>query len=209
LKDLGLTLQQVGAIVDERIDVAELQGMLRLRRAELAAGLAANQTRLNRVEARISIIEKEGAMPTNEIIVKTVAPVRLAELSAVASGYEPESIGPVVGPLFDRLGEQLEAEGMDTPGPGIAWYEPAGQGVLVHAGFPVQADLRGAEVATLVYHGSMDRADTVVQELARWIEANGYRGSGFAREVYLECPPDRELWVTEFQEPVVSEGPSR
>jgi DNA-binding transcriptional MerR regulator len=37
LKDLGFTLQQVRSILDDKVDVAELRGMLRLRRAQLEA----------------------------------------------------------------------------------------------------------------------------------------------------------------------------
>src|SRR5436309_7923359 len=37
LKDLGFTLQQVTAIIEEKVDAGELRGMLRLRRAELTA----------------------------------------------------------------------------------------------------------------------------------------------------------------------------
>lgn len=45
LKELGLPLRQVAEILDERLDVGQLHGMLRLRRAELAA------TRLHRDES--------------------------------------------------------------------------------------------------------------------------------------------------------------
>ena len=37
LKDLGFTLQQVQAILEEQVSAAELRGMLRLRRAEIQA----------------------------------------------------------------------------------------------------------------------------------------------------------------------------
>lgn len=40
LKDLGFTLQQVRAVLDEQVDVDELRGMLRLRRAELEGAMA-------------------------------------------------------------------------------------------------------------------------------------------------------------------------
>ncbi len=46
LKDLGLTLAQVQQVLDDALDVAELRGMLRLRRAQLAADAA----RLTRIE---------------------------------------------------------------------------------------------------------------------------------------------------------------
>ncbi|MGX1755659.1 MerR family transcriptional regulator [Streptomyces lydicus] len=57
--------------------------------------------------------------------------------------------------------------------------------------------------ATVVHHGPMSRIMPTAQNLAHWIDANGYRSAGYARELYLECPPDQEKWVTELQEPVV------
>src|SRR5436190_10958270 len=70
LKDLGFTLQQVQAILDDPVDVAELRGMLRLRRAQLEAQLAADADRLSGVEARLRMIESEGHMNTEDVIVK-------------------------------------------------------------------------------------------------------------------------------------------
>ncbi|WP_218952180.1 hypothetical protein [Amycolatopsis anabasis] len=40
-----------------------------------------------------------------------------------------------------------------------------------------------------------------VQSLARWIDANGHRSTGYPRELYLECPENPDDWVTELQEP--------
>lgn len=57
--------------------------------------------------------------------------------------------------------------------------------------------------ATVVHRGPMSRILPTAQNLAHWIDANGYRSAGYARELYLECPPDQEDWVTEIQEPVV------
>src|SRR4051794_18353644 len=57
LKDLGFTLQQVTAILDDKVDVAELRGMLRLRRAQLEAQIVADAARLTGVEARLRMIE--------------------------------------------------------------------------------------------------------------------------------------------------------
>src|SRR5262245_37245452 len=46
LKDLGFTLEQVRSILDEKIGVEELRGMLRLRRAEVQDRIATDTTRL-------------------------------------------------------------------------------------------------------------------------------------------------------------------
>src|SRR5256885_17212037 len=46
LKDLGFTLEQVRAILDDRVNADQLRGMLRLRRAQLEAQLAPDAGRL-------------------------------------------------------------------------------------------------------------------------------------------------------------------
>ncbi|GAA3633815.1 MerR family transcriptional regulator [Streptomyces chitinivorans] len=217
LKDLGFTLEQVRTILDERPDTEELRGMLRLRRAELEDAVAAATARLARVEARLRSIESEGHMPTEDVVVKSIPPVRVAELSGIADSFGPEHIGPVLQPLYDELCGLLERAGVEAAGPGIAWYEDApggGGAVVVHAGITVAAgagagdgfevvDLPGIErAATIVHRGPMDRVMPTAQALARWIDAGGHRSAGYARELYLECPQDREKWVTELQEPI-------
>ncbi|WP_327067833.1 MerR family transcriptional regulator [Kitasatospora sp. NBC_01250] len=226
LKELGFTLQQVQSILDERVDTEELRGMLRLRRAELAETVAAATARLTQVEARLRTIASEGHMQNDDVVVKPIPAVRVAELQAVAAGYEPEHITPVIGPLFDELCRRVAESGLPPAGPTIAYYEPAGDGseaVLVHAAFPVSApatlprhpagfaitDLPALPAAaTIVHRGAMDEVLGTAQTLARWIDANGWHSAGFARELYLECPDDPGQWVTELQEPVVQAGAS-
>ncbi|MET9398831.1 MerR family transcriptional regulator [Kitasatospora sp. NPDC002965] len=220
LKDLGFTLQQVRAVLDEEVGAAELRGMLRLRRAELAAAMAADAERLTRVEARLRTIESEGTMSTHDVVVKRVPSVRVAELTAVAASYEPEDVGPVVGPLFAELCGRLAAAGVAETGPSVACYEdlPDGDGaaVLVRVAVPVGASVEPGgehgfavvdlpeieEAVTVVHRGSMDDTLGSFQALARFIDENGYRSAGYARELYLECPDDPAGWVTELQEPV-------
>ncbi|MET9256508.1 MerR family transcriptional regulator [Streptomyces sp. NPDC048182] len=216
LKDLGFTLHQVRDIVDEQIGTEELRGMLRLRRAELADAMAAAAARLVQVEARLRSIESEGRMPTNDVVLKQVPATRVAELTATAASFAPADIGPVVGPLYEELFRRLAAAGVAPAGVGIASYEDAPEGggrILVHAAVQVAASVRDGDfrvldlpplerAATIVHHGSMDTVLPTAQTLARWIDGNGYRSAGYPREVSLECPPDRDAWVTELQEPV-------
>ncbi|MFF4318956.1 MerR family transcriptional regulator [Streptomyces sp. NPDC001568] len=223
LKDLGFTLEQVGAVLDEKVTPEQLRGMLRLRRAELESAVAEATARLNRVGTRLRTIESEGTMPTDEIVVKSLPPVRLAELTGVAASYAPQDIGPVIGPLYEELCRRLESAGVAPTGPGLARYEDAPDAepgtVLVHAGLPVAAGVRrehlGAGVlivelpgveraATVVHRGPMDGVLPTAQVLARWIDAHGHRSAGYARELTLACPDDPEQWVTELQEPLAS-----
>ena len=216
LKDLGFTLEQVAVMLDEKVSAEQLRGMLRLRQAQLHSAIAADTSRLAEVEARLRIIEMEGAMPADDIQVKRIPAVRVAELTAFAPSLEPASIGPVIQPLYQDLGRRLGRAALVPVGPAIAYYSeaPDGAGVLVHATLPVNADLgsgHGVEVkdlpeiaraATIVHRGSMDNVLATVQILARWMEDNGYQPAGTARDVYLECPGDQALWVTELQEPI-------
>jgi DNA-binding transcriptional MerR regulator len=220
LKDLGFTLQQVQAILDDQVDVVELRGMLRLRRAQLAAQMTADAARLTGVEARLRMIEQEGHMNTQDVVLKEVAPIRVAELAATAAGYGPEHIGPVIGPLYPELFRRLDAASVTPSGPPIAYYEPdpgeSGDAVTVHAGMPVAAgadprydftvvDLPAIPAAaTIVHHGPMDDVMQSLQMLARWIEDNGYRPVGYHREVYLDYYPEKaDQGVTELQVAVV------
>lgn len=218
LKDLGFTLQQVRAVLDEELGPEELRGMLCLRRAELETAVAEATARLAQVEARLRSIESEGHMSADDVVVKHVPAVRVAELTGTATSYGPQAITPVIGPLYDRLFPLLAAAGISPTGPGVARYEddPAGAGAItVHAGVTVSApagpvgdtgvtvvDLPAFEAATIVHRGAMDGVLATEQILARWLDANGYRSLGYTREINLECPADRDAWVTELQEPV-------
>ncbi|WP_405799867.1 MerR family transcriptional regulator [Streptomyces sp. NBC_01506] len=217
LKDLGFTLQQVREILADRVSPDQLRGMLTLRRAELEAAMAATAATLGQVEARLRSIESEGRMPTEDVVVKKIPAVRLAELTATAESYAPEHIGPVIVPLYEELFRRLEAAGVAPTGPGVAHYEddPEGNGAItVHAGVTVTVepapgqdfaivDLPAVErAATIVHRGPMAAIVPTAQILARWIDAGDHRSAGYAREVSLECPADKDKWVTELQEPL-------
>jgi DNA-binding transcriptional MerR regulator/effector-binding domain-containing protein len=224
LKDLGFTLQQVKAVIDEKVGSGELRGMLRLRRAQLAARVEQDYLRLAQVDARLHMIETEGHMNTADVILKPLPALRVAELSATAAGYDdPASITENLSPLYPRLMELMEQHGVAITGAPIAYYEPAPTGpgdetITVHAAFPIAADAGHGDLgfdvvdlppveqaATALHEGSMSEAFRTGQMIATWIDDNGYRTvpPGFAREVYLDCPPGEfDKWVTEMQLPV-------
>jgi DNA-binding transcriptional MerR regulator len=221
LKDLGFTLQQVQAILEEKVSAAELRGMLKLRRAEIHAQIEAETTRLARVEARLLTIEDEARAPTDGVVIKRLAPVRVGELTGQAAGWEPEAITPVIQPLYCDLWQRLASADIAAAGPAVAYYEdaPAGDGaIVVHAAVPVVAEAAAdhgfsvvdlAEVksaAAIIHHGSMDDVLSTGQALARWIDANGYRSTGYVREVTLEWSADPDQWVTELQQPIFTTG---
>ena len=195
--------------------------MLRLRRAELEAAMAAAAARLAQVEARLRSIESEGHMPADDVVIKSVPAVRVAELTGIAASYEPQDIGPVIGPLYDEL--------FPLPGGGRASGRPvpgspttrtprtaSGGAIVVHAGVPVSAPVGPVggtgsgcvelpavrAAATIVHRGSMDdvaadRADPGPLDRRQRLPLDRVRPRG---QPGVPAGPDQ--WVTELQEPV-------
>jgi DNA-binding transcriptional MerR regulator len=212
LKDLGFKLEQVRVILDESVDAEELAGMLRLRRAELEEQITADTSRLARVEARLRAIQEEGQMITQDVALKSVPAIRVAELRGTAGSWAPEEIGPEIKSLFAQLGERLGAAGLEPRGEPIAHYEPRDDdSITVAAAIPVEAEVGERDgfavaelppverMATLLHHGSMDRCVPSYEALSLWVEENGLRTLGLSREVTLQCPADEDGWVTELQ----------
>src|ERR1700751_3923961 len=116
-------------------------------------------------------------MPVDDIQVKRIPAVRVAELTAIAARLDPASITPVIQPLFRELGERLGQAGLAPAGPAIAYYEevPDGDGGIVPAALPVNAapgSGHGFEIidlpeitqaATIVHRGSMDNVMATIQ----------------------------------------------
>ena len=156
-------------------------------------------------------------MSTQDVVLKKVAPVRIAEMSVKAETFQTVDIAPAIQALYPQLMQNLGAARVQPTGCGIAYYEPVASddSVIIHAGITVSSDpvpdspfrivdLPGVSTAaTLIHHGSMDHVEASFQTLANWIESNGYRTNGFAREFYLDYDPDDpDHGVTELQIPV-------
>lgn len=137
-------------------------------------------------------------------------------MSTRAASFGPEDISPVIQPLIEQLCTQLERADIEPVGPLLAYYEDAPDaGVMVHAAFPVSDDAVASgelaitelpeieQAATLVHRGPMDDVIPSVQALAQWIDAHGYKSTGYNRELYLNYGAgDPDTWRTELQEPV-------
>lgn len=208
LRGLGFGLEAIGHLLDDDLSVEQLEGMLKLRRAELADQLRSTSDQLRAVERRLRLIEGEQKMD-HELLVKPVPAVRLAELSGTVAGQD--AVSDLVGPLFSRVYDALVAAG-SQPGLAVGYYVTTEDGLECHAGFTFAGEpadgLQMAELpaigeaVTLVHLGSMERIGESWQAIGRWLEENDAEPSGACREVYLETPADdQDAWVTELQQP--------
>jgi effector-binding domain-containing protein len=191
---------------------SQLRAMLRLRQAELQAEILDGRHRLDRVQARLRLIDAEDTMTHPDVIIKTVPAAAVVGLTATAASATQEDVGPVVGPMYPVIMQLLAAAGAAPVGPSIAYYTPAPEvsedALRVYVTFPVAADsvpglerveIPAAEVASAVYRGSMAGVDAAYQLLHAWVRDHDFTDTGRAREVYLECPDDTSEWITEIQ----------
>jgi DNA-binding transcriptional MerR regulator len=215
LKDLGFALEQIAQIVNDGVSPEQLRGMLRLKQAEQQQRVQEEQERLARVEARLRQIEMETTMPKYDVILKPVDAVRVASMRAVILAYKEQ--GPLWAELYGALGPQHQ----QFTGPCLSIYhdeeykerdvdtevcQPVSAAVKPHGRMQIR-DLSAANMACAVHHGPFATIGQAYNALLAWIEANGYRVVGPAREIYLRTPkqageqndPD---CVTEIQFPV-------
>jgi hypothetical protein len=156
------------------------------------------------------------------VTVSSVEPTRVLVARSSADGFGPEFIAPVVGPLFDRLADDLRASGMAPGLPAIAWYVELDDGsgrVEVNAAFTAPdgvepgsvdgrpfavLDLPGITQAAVISHvGGPDTIGDAWMALSDWMDREGWEPAGPCREVYLS-PNDvpTQEWVTELHFPV-------
>jgi len=212
LKDLGFTLEQVGSALTSGIDPEELRGMLRLRQAELEGEEALARDRLSTVEHRLRLIDKEQSMSDTEYVVKSLPARRLAAKSTSVDA-QPD-IAAFVGTSFGELAGRVMSAGGSLD-EAVAEYDMSDDGIGVTVGYGVSSPVAGTETVDLaavdravcaVHLGSMDGIGAAWQELARWVEGQGWSMAGPGRENYLVASPDidHSEWVTELQQPVTT-----
>jgi DNA-binding transcriptional MerR regulator len=204
LKGLGLSLTQAGRLLDG-ITLDELRGMLTLRRAQLERELDEHMNQLLGVEARLRYIAREGAMPADDIVAKTIPATGVVVLTGQALEFGPENIVPVVNRLVARS-DQLEIQDrVKAAGPRLIFYDyQPGEEITVCLALPVAEPpgdlpepaqyqvLPEIEAATTVRSGPAASIFPVVyHDLVRWIDERGYYGV---------AGPGREVWVNEVDD---------
>jgi effector-binding domain-containing protein len=212
-KELGFSLEQIGQMLDQQVSIDEIQGMFRLKQAELQRTVMAEQERLRRVEIRLHQIENEGNMTQYDVVIKKVELVKVASIRAKLPSYE--AIGALYGELEAYLA-QFERKD-DARYFGI-WHDPEYKESDVdgEAAIEVNDNVPGSDrvkvyalpevehMACLVYQGSYNKMMQPYKELVAWVETNGYQVIGPNREIYIEGGMDLDdhSYVTEIQFPV-------
>jgi DNA-binding transcriptional MerR regulator len=220
LKELGLSLEQIGPLLKDEISPVELRGMLTMKRAQLERSLREEEARLRHIESRIAQIDRHGEFENYDVVVKSIAPVPVLSLRCVCEGMDEaaqmirciaEDGGRQIRPALrdklivvarnDRDDEKLDLEiGFSLTRPSNVHVRVSGDLVLRAGELPAIETM-----ATIVRPGTNSTSHTSFGAIGSWIEANAYEIDGPCREVFLEPitgPPGLEGALVEIQFPV-------
>ena len=213
LKDLGLSLDEIGSILADEVGPEELRGMLRMKRAEIGRRVAEEQDRLERVEARLRQIESEGTMPDKEIVVRNVdggrgvgcrATLPIAEIGEfvgdVMGGVMMNGFVPIGPPMSIYHDPEFNPDAVDVTFAVPVTGEPRGN--TPGGRELIAVEVPGGEMAVVVHVGPYDRLHEAYQALGAWFEAEGKQGGGPAYEVYMTGPDEPGDPVTEIRMPI-------
>jgi DNA-binding transcriptional MerR regulator len=225
LKDLGLSLEQIGEVIDSAASAAELRAMLLVRRADAERAVAEEAARLKMIESRIAQLDA-GAAELDDVLIRAepahrVLTVRdtipsfvaaraiIAQLAREVPRAVPRTaLGGLVGIAHSsefepdaidvELGFML-ADAADFPATRLRDLPTIGGRTLTVRELPP-----AAHMAVCVRVGLPEHAHLITGRIGRYVEANGYRLAGPSREVFLRPPqPERmEESVVEMQFPV-------
>jgi DNA-binding transcriptional MerR regulator len=220
LKDLGLSLEQIGGVIDQEASADQLRAMLEVRRADAERALTEEAARLKQIEARIAQLESGADGNLDDVLIRAEPARRILSVrTTVGSFVEAREL---IGELARSVPKQLPRDVLGQV-IGIAHsaeFEP--DAIDVELGFVVNGDLpqalpaiaRGClsmrelpaveHMVACVRVGLPEHAHLITGRIGRFVELNGFRLAGPGREVFLRPPrADRmEESVVEMQFPV-------
>jgi len=213
LKDLGVSLEQIKSLLEEEIPVAELRRILKLRQKELHSQVQDDLDRLERIKARLAMLDEEAAQPSYEVVVKPIDPVTVVSVRAVVPDYWD------VSPLWVQLSKIIKENAITPNGPYFTichTNQPEidlevcapipGEGVYNNT-LPIRKLEGIAHMASTIHQGSFYGLAGAFAALMGWIDRNDYEIAGPDREIYHRLPAEGKMHsdtsaITEMQVPI-------
>jgi len=221
LKELGLSLEQIGRALNDNVSAQELRGMLFMKKSQIEQMIHEEIARLRYIESRIDQIDTEGIMDEYDIVVKSVPAIKFL---ATRDIYESvQDARQSIGQLNQLLPSNISSKKL---GYFTAILHSGGffEGDIdLELGFQVEDnfddsmifDLPGGGQMNISHLPAVEHMVTVTRvgdpqighgsygALARWMEANNFQISGLVREQFIQFEVgDMSKMVAEIQYPV-------
>jgi DNA-binding transcriptional MerR regulator len=220
LKELGLSLEQIGPLLKDEISPSELRGMLTMKRAQVERALREDEVRLRHIESRIAQIDKYGGIDGYDVVTKSVPATPFLSLCYSCNGMDEavrmvrsvaeEGAKQIRPGLRDKLivvsRNETETDELDLE-IGYSLTRPTNASVRIAGDLVLRAgELPAVEtMATIVRQGTNAESHAAFSAIGTWVEANNFEIAGPCREVFLEPvtgPPGFDGALVEIQFPV-------
>jgi DNA-binding transcriptional MerR regulator len=203
LKELGLSLDQVARMLDDKISAAEIRGMLALKKAELERSLAEEAARLRHIESRLTQIEQQGSLGDYDVVVKSAPATPVLSTRAVYLSFD--EVIAALREIANAVRTQVAAaarenmvvvahcdfddENLDLE-IGVTLNRAVNKPVRLPSGAQLAlTELpASATLATIVRTGPLYQSHLAFGKLGVWMEANSYGIAGPCREIFLDMP---------------------
>jgi DNA-binding transcriptional MerR regulator len=216
LKELGLSLEQIGLMLDEEMPTEQIRGMLKLKQGEIQQQMRDEQRQLALVEFRLQMIEAETNFPELDVVIKSLEPMRV--LSFFVRTKDVHNDGPHAMLNVVEVVKQAIADGkiqhtgvvvdvfhgetilsFESPELGDDQHEillgvTQSQESVTLEGigpFTIREEPAVATVATLMLTGQGDERLKYVEQvtlLRRWAIAHGYKPHDYVRYLHHRGP---------------------
>jgi DNA-binding transcriptional MerR regulator len=210
-KELGFSLEEIALLLAEDLPVSEVREALESKRTELSRRIIQEQARLMQVETWLAQIEREGSVPSYEIILKQVAPQLVASVRDTLGTYD------AAAELFAELEFYLKKHNA-TGQQAAIWHTCAGQNqtidceavVFLNASVPASKRIKVYQLplsmnACVIHQGTDESVSEAYLAAKSWIKKQGYTINGAKREIYWQggVAQDGQIGVTEIQYPIL------
>jgi len=224
LKGMGFSLEQTKHMLKDDLTVDQLRGMFMMKQAEIEQDIQEEKARLERVAARLRQIEREGQLPTYEVMLKSIEPQMIVSARQVVPNRSEMRYFRQT--LFGLVYHWLKQAQIELLGPELAIYHNAEyveEDVDLEAAVVIDAcdlkpsppsvagviirELPAAQTTvSVVQKGLSSGLEQAIIVLSSWIEANDFTTIGPCREIHLSGSElglkDYESIAIEVQFPV-------
>ncbi len=219
LKELGLSLEQIKRLVEEKVSAEEIRGMLTLKKAQIEQTIQTEVTRLRAVESRLKQIE-EGSFRDDDVVLKKLCaqhflslrrPFKtLEETLAAISEIEQTALRKIKPKFLGYFAAVIHCERYEEQN----WDLELGFLLTQNLDITVALSndhlmsvrsLSPAELAvTAIRFGGPENGHLSYSAIGTWAETHRYQLVGPGRELFVIPPrPGRESeMVVEIQYPV-------
>lgn len=202
LKDLGLTLEQIGRLVDNDISTEELRGMLIMKKAEIERLVRDELARIQNIEDRIRQLDSNGGLRDYDVTVRSIPEQQILSLREIVPTlqhgltllHEINHLLPMRAgrATLGNLAIIIHSDGWTSEDIDVE------MGFLVEHPIMESMPLSNGRTLTLSTLSKVDTMAAVVRvglfadhlgcysSLAHWMEDNNYRIVGIGREIFIE-----------------------